>query len=137
MEGSRLRRPWKALFFGRNGAPLEPAGTPASYGEALEMLRLAPSASNRQPWRALLSGRELHLFLQRTPGYGRATGVDLQRLDIGIAMAHFELALREADAGGGAGAWAVLASLPEAVRRAVEASSFQKLEYMVSWRPGS
>ncbi|MBN1836136.1 MAG: hypothetical protein JW820_09825, partial [Spirochaetales bacterium] len=114
------------------------------YREALESLRLAPSASNRQPWRGLLSGtqrlgRELHLFLCRTPGYRQAGAIDLQRMDMGIAMAHFQLGLEAAaPAEAGRGRWQVLAPeprLPEFHPPGPARSSFQNLEYVVSWRP--
>ncbi len=68
------------------------------YALALEMVRLAPSASNKQPWRIVRMGNMWHFFLQRTKGYGKGTllfGIlrlaDLQRVDMGIAMCHFEL----------------------------------------------
>ncbi len=60
-----------------------------------EMVRLAPSASNQQPWRILKIGNDFHFFIERTPGYGGALGFDIQMIDIGIAMAHFEMAMSE------------------------------------------
>lgn len=103
------RLPWEALFFeGGFGMPLrlEAAGP---YQTALQMVRLGPSASNKQPWRVLRVGRRWHFYGQRTPGYGQGTllftlmhMVDLQRLDVGIAMCHFEQTAREA---GLNGAW--------------------------------
>jgi hypothetical protein len=76
------------------------------YSKVLEMVRWAPSASNRQPWRIILdrSRRAFHFFLQRTAGYP-SPGADLQRLDMGIAMCHFELSAREL---GVDGHWEVL-----------------------------
>ena len=66
------------------------------------MVRLGPSASNKQPWRIIQDGSTWHFFLQRTPGYGSGSLVfnllrlaDLQRVDMGIAMCHWELAARE------------------------------------------
>ena len=68
-------------------------------------MRLAPSASNKQPWRIVRrrKGEAWELRLQRTPGYGKGSLTfrllrlaDLQRVDMGIAMCHFELAAREA-----------------------------------------
>jgi len=138
--GSRSRRPWDTLFFDDRGMPLSPGQLPRHHREALEMLRLAPSASNRQPWRVLAVGEQVHLYLQRTPGYHRAGGMDLQRLDVGIAMAHFELALRAADPGkAGRGRWEPPGPVepPDQARRAREdrgGFSFQDLEHMVSWR---
>lgn len=107
---SHMRRPWEKLFFDRDWkVPLHPeeAGV---YRDALEMLRLAPSASNRQPWQVLRTmnqGKpEFHFFLKRTPGYYEKQKmlnvVDLQLIDIGIAMCHFELTIREH---GGQGDW--------------------------------
>ena len=96
------------LFFSDEWA--EPLGARANgYGQALEAVRMAPSATNRQPWRIVRRGRDWHFFLARTKGYGKGSPwfkllriADLQRVDLGIAMCHFELAAREA---GHAGAW--------------------------------
>jgi nitroreductase len=127
--GSARRRPWAALFFdGRWDLPLEAEGA-GPYAEPLEALRLAPSASNRQPWRILRQERDgpFHLFLRRTPGYRLAAGPDLQRLDMGIAMAHFDLAASEA---GVRGAWTRLEEPPVPTERAGLAG----LHYIATWR---
>jgi nitroreductase len=96
--GADQRKPWAALFFEgdwNRPLPREAAGV---YTTALECLRLAPSASNMQPWRIVKSKdtNVFHFFLKRTPGYGKfLRGLDLQLVDMGIAMSHFELAARE------------------------------------------
>jgi len=83
------RKPWSELFM------MDQFGTPigkkdaAEFEPVLEMVRLAPSASNKQPWRLLKVREKYHLILCRTPGYG-IKSVDLQMLDMGIAMFHFE-----------------------------------------------
>jgi nitroreductase len=108
---AKKRKPWRELFFdGAFGRPLsrEAAGP---YADVLAMVRLGPSASNRQPWRLLRDDRgAFHLFLRRTPGYNskliNVAGGDLQRVDMGLACCHFELAAREL---GLAGKWEVLA----------------------------
>ena len=70
-------------------------------GQALESVRLGPSASNRQPWRIVREGAAFHFFLPRTPGYDKMTGeIHLQEVDMGIAMCHFELAAEELGIGG-------------------------------------
>ena len=99
--GAQRRFPWETLFFkGAFGNSLLPESAGA-YTIPLEMLRLAPSASNKQPWRVLLQDNAFHFYLQRTPAYPGflATtflGVaDIQRVDMGIAMCHFELSARE------------------------------------------
>ena len=95
--GSMKRKPWRELFFEQNfDTPLQPDDAGA-YGEPLEMLRIAPSASNRQPWRIVKEkdGNIFHFYLERNKGYTRTIRIlrlaDLQRIDMGIAMAHFEL----------------------------------------------
>ncbi|RPI72032.1 MAG: nitroreductase [Desulfobacteraceae bacterium] len=99
--GSDGRLPWARLFFDRTFAdPLlrEAAG---AYTLPLEMVRLGPSASNRQPWRIIKDGQIWHFYVQRTRGYGARSlallkMADLQRVDMGIAMSHFELTAQEA-----------------------------------------
>jgi hypothetical protein len=95
------RLPWQQLFFNQDfGTPLSQAET-GKYATPLEMLRIGPSASNKQPWRVIKDGNIWHFFLQRSKGYpegdlARIPGLaDIQRLDLGIAMCHFELTARE------------------------------------------
>ena len=95
------RKPWKKLFFENNfQTPLLNAGSEA-MNTALEMVRLAPSASNKQPWRIVKIDDVFHFYLCRTPGYKeqafleKTNRADLQRLDIGIAMSHLENTLLE------------------------------------------
>jgi len=99
-QGDR-RLPWRKLFFAEKfGVPLgrDAAG---EYAIPLEMVRLGPSASNRQPWRVIKDGRKWHFYLRRTPGYPHRVFdlllrmTDLQRVDMGIAMSHFALTARE------------------------------------------
>ncbi|MFL7894425.1 MAG: nitroreductase family protein [Anaerolineales bacterium] len=100
-RGTKTRKPWSQLFFDhRFNHPL-PAQGLDGYHLALEMVRLAPSASNRQPWRVVRDENQYHFYLQRTPGYRDnlltrwTTVADLQRMDMGIAMCHFELSAAE------------------------------------------
>jgi hypothetical protein len=80
------------------------------YYLPLEMTRMAPSASNKQPWRVVKENDAWHFFLKRTPGYRTSLAAnlltlsDLQRVDMGIAMCHFELAALEA---GICGTWQI------------------------------
>jgi len=128
--GSDLRLPWESLFFDEAfGEPLarECAGP---YAEPLEMVRLAPSASNKQPWRIIRVGDAWHFFLQRTKNYGEGSLLfrllhlaDLQRVDMGIAMCHFELTAREL---GLAGHWVI--DEPDIKK------PDKSVEYTVSWK---
>ncbi len=125
--GADRRFPWERLFFqGAFGVPISPEQAGA-YAVPLEMVRLAPSASNKQPWRILQEGHTWHFYLQRTPGYrtgtlGIARLADLQRVDMGIAMCHFELTAKEL---GLRGKWVVDEpglAMPD-----------ERTEYTVSW----
>jgi len=95
---SDQRKPWEELFFdGDMKTPLA-RDSAGNYASALDCVRSGPSASNRQPWRILRQDaqRAFHFYLKRTPGYDRfSVRIDLQRVDMGIAMCHFELAVRE------------------------------------------
>ena len=99
--GGHNRKPWDNLFFQeRFGIPLlsDEAGP---YAVPLEMVRIAPSASNKQPWRIIKDGDSWHFHMQRTKGYGDTLTfkllniADLQRVDMGIAMCHFEMTAGE------------------------------------------
>ncbi|MFP4078732.1 MAG: nitroreductase family protein [Candidatus Izemoplasmataceae bacterium] len=65
------------------------------FAEYLELLRLAPSASNKQPWRVILEDNVFHLYLERTKGYAKHLPTDIQAIDIGIALAHLYLPIKE------------------------------------------
>jgi len=108
--GGSRRKPWGELFYdgGFNAALTREAA--GAYAVPLDMARLAPSASNRQPVRIVRDGSSWHFFIRRTPGYPpRIARIlmrleDLQRVDSGISMCHFELTAREL---GLAGRWVV------------------------------
>ena len=88
--GSDHRKAWSELFFENEfGIPLskEQAG---EYAFPLEMLRLAPSAANRQPWRLVRKDGAFHFFREGNPK--SKYPYDLQRLDTGIGACHFHLA---------------------------------------------
>ncbi len=69
------------------------------FAEALEAVRLAPSAVNRQPWRVVVCGDKAHFYEQQSRGYVSETGWDVQKIDMGIALCHFELAAEECGLG--------------------------------------
>ena len=129
--GSDRRLPREQLFFeGKLGVPLD-FSRAAGYADVLEAVRWAPSASNKQPWRLVRSEEAWHFYLQRSKGYGKGSAVfsllrlaDLQRVDMGIAMCHFELAAREHDL---VGRWVVEQPALDAIAAG--------LEYTVSWIP--
>jgi len=98
--GANNRKPWGQLFFEENlSKPLGEDGA-GEFNNVLEMVRLAPSASNKQPWRIIKDKREYHFFLRRTKNYAM-TRYDMQKNDMGIAMCHFELTAKELGLQGG------------------------------------
>ncbi|MFZ5975459.1 MAG: nitroreductase family protein [Bacillota bacterium] len=118
----RVRKSWGDLFF--NGAfkqalKEQEAG---AYALPLEMVRIAPSASNKQPWRVVLENGNYHFYLQHFKPYSNLFGVDIQKVDMGIAMFHFESSAREA---GLAGSWQTLESA------ALEPP--ENCEYIITW----
>ena len=107
MAGSDRRKPFGELFF--DGGFDRPHAAAGSWANALELVRIGPSASNKQPWRVVLapagaaSPTAAHIYLARTPGYiGTKLGFDIQRIDIGIAMYHLQAAM---SASGHHGRW--------------------------------
>lgn len=94
--GSDKRKSWHDLFFNENiRTPLQKESS-SPYEKPLECVRIGPSASNKQPWRIIKEGGNLHFYLSRTPGYNAVFGdIKMQNIDMGIAMCHFELSARE------------------------------------------
>ena len=89
------RKEWSSLFFKSDFQ------TPLSKEEAnelafaLEMVRLGPSASNKQPWRIVVTEQGCHFYEYKEPNYSDRFAYDIQRIDMGIAAAHFDFAVKE------------------------------------------
>jgi hypothetical protein len=129
LAGSTNRRPWEELFFkGSFGKSLTQEET-GVWHTVVEMVRWAPSAFNKQPWRIVKTETGWHFYLQRTKGYSSGLVArlvkmdDIQRLDSGIAMCHFELTAREL---GLPGNWTV-------DNPSIETPD-GRTEYVASWR---
>ncbi len=121
---------WETLFFKDKFALPLPPDEAGAFATPLEMVRLAPSVSNRQPWRIIKNGDFWHFYLRRTPGYREGFFqrllrlADLQRVDMGITMCHFELAARELNL---PGEWAL-------AEPGIETPD-ELTEYLISWCP--
>lgn len=90
------RLPFEKLFFKQDFAhplSLDEAG---DYQQALEMVQLAPSATNKQPWRVVVDGDRVHFYEVKNKGYAKEDTGDIQKVDLGIALCHFEVAMHEA-----------------------------------------
>lgn len=90
---SDQRKEWQELFFSASFENILSKEDASDYATALELVRIAPSASNKQPWRIVKDGELFHFF--KVQGYGDVFGYDIQSVDMGIAACHFELALKE------------------------------------------
>jgi len=89
------RKEWNQLFY------INDFQTPLTKEKAgdlevpLEMVRLGPSASNKQPWRILIKDNACHFYEYKQPGYSDSFPYDIQRIDMGIAAAHFDFSVKE------------------------------------------
>ena len=92
---SDSRAPFEELFF------QDDFRTPLSEADAgiwklpLAMVRLAPSATNKQPWRAVVEKKSVHFYEKKTKGYDKGQTGDIQKVDMGIALCHFEITAEE------------------------------------------
>jgi nitroreductase len=102
---SSKRKPWNELFFTKSfNHPLKKE-TVGDFEEALRMVQVAPSASNKQPWRIVFDpgSSAFHFYMHTLAGYaGNKLGFKIQRIDMGIAMFHFAQTAVQA---GFAGTW--------------------------------
>ncbi len=87
------RMEFSELFF--DGSFEKPLSENTPYKDALEMVRWAPSAVNKQPWRVVIDGKQAHFYEKKSKGYVDGTGWDLQKVDLGIALYHFAYGLDE------------------------------------------
>ena len=88
------RKSFDEMFFEKDiNHPIKEDKSHPLY-DALELVKLAPSASNKQPWRIILDDRYVHFFLEKTPNYNTNRPFIIQALDMGIALYHFEVGLK-------------------------------------------
>ena len=89
------RTPFASLFYdGGLDKPLVPEQAGA-LAQPLEMVRWAPSAVNRQPWRVVVKENAAHFYLKHAKGFVSDAVGDMQKVDLGIALCHFALAAEE------------------------------------------
>lgn len=84
------RRPASELFLKEDFKTPLSENEIGKYKDALENLRLAPSAVNGQPWRVVYKDGAFHFFEKHTMK-GENGVVDMQRIDLGIGICHFHL----------------------------------------------
>ncbi len=100
--GARSRKRFGEVFFdGGASKPLMPQD--GALKTCLEMVRIGPSASNKQPWRVIVKDGACHFYALVDKRYAGNTmyGFTMQRVDLGIAACHFELTAHELGLPGG------------------------------------
>lgn len=65
------------------------------FSEALDLMRLSPSAVNKQPWRVVLKDGVIHFYKYLNSQLSERASIDVQKIDVGIALATFDLAMME------------------------------------------
>ena len=89
------RAPFGELFFQDDfNTPLTPEKA-GKLAHPLEMVRWAPSAVNKQPWRAVVKDNAVHFYIKHAKGYVSESVGDMQKIDMGIALCHFALTAAE------------------------------------------
>lgn len=91
---SSSRKEWNTLFYLDNFQTPLHKDESGDYAEPLEMLRLAPSDKNTQPWRVLKASNSYHFFVTYKSGISRGEEI-IKRVDAGIALSHFHQTVLE------------------------------------------
>ena len=114
------RFPWSKIFFEKSFSTALPRETTGRYETLLEMVRLAPSAGNKQPWRVLKEKEteKFHFYVKSSQQkvYNKFINVD-----VGIAICHFDLTAKEV---GIDGRWEFLSP---------DINTPEELKYIISW----
>ncbi len=88
------RKGWEELFYQDDFSHPLTETEAGDYAFPLEMLRLAPSAVNKQPWRVVKEKNNCHFYKTKN-AEDTKTRIDIQRVDVGIAACHFHVAALE------------------------------------------
>jgi nitroreductase len=117
------RFPWSKIFFEKTFSTPLPRETTGKYETLLEMIRLAPSAGNKQPWRVLKEEDcdNFHFYVKSSQNLQQKVYNTFINIDIGIAICHFDLTAKEV---GMKGRWEFLEPKLEQPK---------ELKYIISW----
>lgn len=122
MISADKRKNWEDIFFKDNFEISLEKKQAGDFEFPLKMLRLAPSASNKQPWRIVIKEASCHFFEYKEPGYSDRFAYDIQRIDMGIAAAHFDHAMKEKNIRGSFN-----------IENKPDIKMQQNMEYVFSW----
>jgi len=117
------RFPWSKIFFENTFSTALPREAIGRYEILMEMVRLAPSAGNKQPWRVLKEkGCDIfHFYMKSSKDSMQKVYNTFINIDIGIAICHFDLTAKEV---GIEGKWEFLCP---------DINSPEELKYIISW----
>ena len=117
------RFPWSKIFFEKTFSTPLLRETIGRYETLLEMVRLAPSAGNKQPWRVLKEKDcdIFHFYVYISQDLKKKVYNTFVNIDLGIAICHFDLAAKEV---GMKGKWEFLEPNLEQPK---------ELKYIISW----
>ena len=117
------RKEWKEIFYMQDFQnPIEEKEFQGKFRIVLENLRLAPSAVNNQPWRVVKDGDYFHFYKVDGENTYRVDNIDLNRIDMGIALCHFDLSCKDLGISG-----RFIDKDPK-----IECD-FEELKYIISW----
>jgi nitroreductase len=117
------RKPFDQLFFDQSfDTPLLKENRSHRFYNILELVQLAPSALNKQPWRVLVKEDALHLYLERTEDLPNQPN-DIEVVNMGIALRHMAFGLDEE-------------SYTYEIKRLDEAPRHSSWEYMATLKIG-
>ena len=97
IENPFILEPYKSKELFCDGDLSRPLNLTEPYREAAEALRWAPSAVNKQPWRVICQDGRFHFYEKKDKGYVSDAVGDMQKIDLGIGLCHFMLALEASD----------------------------------------
>ncbi len=94
---AKKRRSWDQIFFKNDFATPLMNTELGEFSILLEMVRIGPSAGNKQPWRIVKEGDKKIFHFYIAPQLGKIGQIykRFTRLDIGIAVCHFDLCAKE------------------------------------------
>ena len=93
--GADTRMPANRIFFEDTWEKPLSAEKAENLSELMEMVRWAPSAVNKQPWRIIVKDNQFHFYEKKDKGYVSEAVGDMQKIDVGIALCHFIMGLKE------------------------------------------
>ena len=117
------RFPWSKIFFENTFSTALFPETTGRYETLLEMVRLAPSAGNKQPWRVLKEKDcdNFHFYVKSSQDLKLKVYNTFINLDIGIAICHFDLTAKDV---GIEGTWEFLSP---------DINPSEEFKYIISW----